>query len=161
MKNELMHHGIKGQRWGVRRYQNSDGSLTSEGRRHYGFGERMANTGRKIRDYMTVKDENGKRHLSEKGKKAVEYSLIGIGAVAATSIVAAKAAKGLHYFNKLKNDQTFLNGVIDKTAKDAGMTSWQTEQFRTSAYNFLKPKMYGSFKEVTNAGLKYPMVLRR
>lgn len=32
----LMHHGIKGQRWGVRRYQNPDGTLTAEGRRRYG-----------------------------------------------------------------------------------------------------------------------------
>lgn len=31
----LMHHGIKGQRWGVRRYQNPDGSLTTAGRRKY------------------------------------------------------------------------------------------------------------------------------
>ena len=30
--NYLAHHGIKGQRWGVRRYQNEDGSLTAEGR---------------------------------------------------------------------------------------------------------------------------------
>ena len=29
----LMHHGIKGQKWGVRRYQNPDGSLTAEGRK--------------------------------------------------------------------------------------------------------------------------------
>ena len=30
---ELYHHGIKGQRWGVRRYQNPDGSLTPAGKR--------------------------------------------------------------------------------------------------------------------------------
>lgn len=33
--NELYHYGIKGQKWGVRRYQNSDGSLTDEGRERY------------------------------------------------------------------------------------------------------------------------------
>ena len=30
--NELYHHGIKGQKWGVRRFQNKDGSLTLAGR---------------------------------------------------------------------------------------------------------------------------------
>lgn len=34
----LAHHGIKGQKWGVRRYQNSDGSLTDAGKKHYGYG---------------------------------------------------------------------------------------------------------------------------
>ena len=33
---ELKHYGIKGQKWGRRRYQNADGSLTPEGKRRYG-----------------------------------------------------------------------------------------------------------------------------
>lgn len=37
--DELYHHGIKGQRWGVRRYQNPDGTLTAEGRKRFGVGE--------------------------------------------------------------------------------------------------------------------------
>lgn len=33
--NELYHHGVKGQKWGVRRYQNPDGSLTAAGKRRF------------------------------------------------------------------------------------------------------------------------------
>lgn len=37
--DELYHHGIQGQRWGFRRFQNEDGSWTPEGRERYGKGE--------------------------------------------------------------------------------------------------------------------------
>lgn len=35
----ISHFGIKGMKWGVRRYQNKDGSLTPEGRKRYGRSE--------------------------------------------------------------------------------------------------------------------------
>lgn len=33
--NELYHYGVKGQKWGVRRYQNKDGTLTAAGKKRY------------------------------------------------------------------------------------------------------------------------------
>lgn len=35
-EDELYHHGVKGMKWGVRRYQNEDGTLTAAGKKKYG-----------------------------------------------------------------------------------------------------------------------------
>lgn len=36
--NYLCHYGVLGMKWGLRRYQNKDGSLTTAGKAHYGVG---------------------------------------------------------------------------------------------------------------------------
>ena len=42
----LVHHGILGQKWGIRRFQNSDGTLTTEGRKRYRTDRVLNNVGR-------------------------------------------------------------------------------------------------------------------
>lgn len=44
--SELYHHGTKGQKWGERKYQYEDGTLTPEGYRHYGYGHGGGGVGR-------------------------------------------------------------------------------------------------------------------
>lgn len=41
--SDLAHHGIKGMHWGIRRFQNEDGSLTNAGRKRYGASEEATN----------------------------------------------------------------------------------------------------------------------
>lgn len=66
MENNLQHHGIPGQKWGVRRFQNKDGSLTTAGKK-------------RVKDEnSTVKDERkeaskNRRNLSDADlKKRIE-----------------------------------------------------------------------------------------
>ena len=77
---ELYHHGIKGQKWGIRRFQNEDGSLTAEGKARYGVNGdgQMSKEGKKLykqdvketrksisSDYKTTYDENFKKYSKE------------------------------------------------------------------------------------------------
>lgn len=61
----IMHHGIKGQKWGVRRYQNENGSLTAAGKSRY----KSFSTGR----YERKADEN-KEKAAEHRRYAEDYN---------------------------------------------------------------------------------------
>ncbi len=43
-----MHHGVKGMRWGIRRYQNKDGSLTNAGKKHVSNYKTARSLNRKV-----------------------------------------------------------------------------------------------------------------
>lgn len=55
--NELYHWGVKGMKWGVRRYQNADGTLTAAGQRRYERDQRE-NAGKKKGNKVGTADPN-------------------------------------------------------------------------------------------------------
>jgi hypothetical protein len=76
INGELYHHGIKGMRWGVRRYQNADGSLTPAGKKRLDRDVRENNA--KKKDNRISIDENNPdakrwvREDIERTKKTVD-----------------------------------------------------------------------------------------
>lgn len=98
----LCHYGVLGMKWGVRRYQNYDGSLTSKGRSHYGIEKRKSNpvekinaqkekltdeskawlknaTGAEIKEETNTKGDSKKRHAIEAAALAASAA-VAVGA---------------------------------------------------------------------------------
>ena len=72
--NELYHHGIKGMRWGVRRYQNPDGSRTALGKKRESSRNDKENKARKAdaKNRRTISDVDLKKRI-ERMKLEKEY----------------------------------------------------------------------------------------
>lgn len=68
----LAHHGILGQKWGVRRYQNSDGSLTPEGRKRYGV-KSSEDDGKNKKQKKELTPEEKAAKEKEKHEKMKDY----------------------------------------------------------------------------------------
>lgn len=75
----LEHYGIKGMKWGVRRFQNKDGSLTNAGLKRYGsaVGKAVVEGGKKLGEVAgkaatAAKDKISEKHAQRKEKKRVK-----------------------------------------------------------------------------------------
>ena len=157
-QNELYHHGIKGMKWGVRRFQNKDGSLTTAGEKRYGDEstgsdkKTSSNNGSKTsrkgliarrKDSLTQKyiakgySQTAAKTMAEQRMKT-EAVLAVVGTVAVTA-VAIKVARriGQDYV-----DQTFKSGkVIQNIGANPNANFKDTPFF--AAVNKSDKKAYG------------------
>ena len=96
----ISHHGIKGQKWGIRRYQNADGTLTAEGKKRYGTVENL--------------------QKSQKRKKAAVASVAAIGAIVGTAVLAKRikgTSSSLAPFDKKGNPVDHYKNVVPKSKR--------------------------------------------
>lgn len=119
--NELMHHGIHGMRWGVRRYQNKDGSLTAAGRKRINQldSEYQRLTGKKMSkssESNTVKKTSAKpKKISEMTNEEIQEKINRITLEQnLKSLTPKKISAGKRF------TETVMNDVITPAATDVG-----------------------------------------
>lgn len=117
----IIHAGIKGMKWGVRRYQNKDGSLTPEGKKRYSkdsveehddYKKAHAKTNVKTMSNAELKEVNKRLQMESQyadltkkkpsaGKKFVTGILVGAATGVASSYASKYAGKGAAVAEKL------------------------------------------------------------
>ena len=138
--NELQHHGIKGQKWGIRRFQNKDGSLTPAGKKRYD----EPNIGRKYVqktsesvsiDGQTFKvyGRNNKQYANKVAKKAkdMDATVSRESKIKEAKTYKIPKNKSLH---RLKLEEKYMkNGMTREEAEQAAAKRIRTEKFVAAA----------------------------
>jgi hypothetical protein len=99
--NFLCHHGIIGMKWGVRRYQNKDGTLTEAGKIHYGIKKGYT------QEELTKKSLYGLGKTLKKTKKSEQRRQIKQSGT--ENIIKDNRDLNLKYISKIRDTQKELN----------------------------------------------------
>lgn len=156
MSEWLAHHGILGQKWGVRRYQNPDGTLTEEGKARYNEADEIHNNVWKRKDikdederiteglksaYTKLRANRDYQRTLEAAKKADKQRsfLFGAKKIAKAHVDFQETYERLQEelgINKLNKDQAALfKKVMSITVKQMGLED--TEEARHYVYTLL------------------------
>lgn len=124
--DELQHHGIKGQKWGVRRFQNADGSLTTAGKQRASATKKR--TDAKNRGTLTNAQLKQKieRLQLEKQLRALTNAEVHSGLVYAQKILKDVGSKVL---------TTAASGALLYAGKAVITKSFSPEEFANAIFN--------------------------
>lgn len=124
--NVMQHHGIKGQKWGVRRFQNTDGSLTTAGKQR--ASEAKKRTDSKNRGTLTNAQLKAKieRLQMEKQLRELTNQEVNSGKVYTQKILKDVGSRVL---------TTVATGAILYAGKAAVSGSFDTKEFANAIFN--------------------------
>ena len=97
--NYLAHHGIKGQKWGVRRFQNEDGSLTDAGLKHY---RRLVSSDGKLNERGQKKLARDIKSLDRRQAKAIKRSSSPYFSMAFNDLTGHSLRRANRKFNRMQ-----------------------------------------------------------
>lgn len=131
---ELYHHGIKGQKWGIRRFQQENGTLTSAGRERYAdaIAKSAANTNG---------DSSGSSQRKEKLKRIAKAAAItaGTAAVAYGTYKLAKSGALSNVANSINSsDRAEKRATTASRIKDAAFSFKMSDEELLSKINRLE-----------------------
>ena len=115
--NSIYHYGVKGTKWGRRRFQNEDGSLTPEGERRYlvhdgrlkhdgksnDTKEKIKETANNVKDTAKLMWKDKKKIAKDQIKGAVVPGVVGIGSSIAVHSLRRKGVREFLKDDELKN----------------------------------------------------------